>query len=81
MRIDGRLSASNALSPYFSYDPCPAKGQPVERCFRDINACIAHFLTGEQSLIDTGKVLAVKGAALALCARQAMLGLAYPSTS
>jgi len=75
MRIDGRLSASNAFDvavaiAQTAYTSATThalrKGNPIERCFRDINAGNAHFLTGEQSLIDAGKVLAaVKGAALA----------------
>jgi alkylation response protein AidB-like acyl-CoA dehydrogenase len=74
MRIDGRLSASNALDVAVSiaqtaYTAATThalrKGNPIERCFRDINAGNAHFLTAEQSLIDAGKVLAgVEGAVL-----------------
>lgn len=74
MRIDGRLSASNALDvaaqiaqTAFTAATTHAvrKGNAIERCFRDINAGNAHFLTAEQSLIDAGKVLAgVEGAAL-----------------
>jgi alkylation response protein AidB-like acyl-CoA dehydrogenase len=74
MRIDGRLSASNALDVAVSiaqtaYTAATThalrKGNPIERCFRDINAGNAHYLTAEQSLIDAGKVLAgVEGAVL-----------------
>lgn len=76
MRIDGRLSASNALDvavgiAQTAYTAATThalrKGNPIERCFRDINAGNAHYLTAEQSLIDAGKVLAgVDGAVLVL---------------
>ena len=74
MRIDGRLSASNALDvavtiAQTAYTAATThalrKGNPIERCFRDINAGNAHYLTAEQSLIDAGKVLAgVEGTVL-----------------
>src|SRR3546814_8787419 len=40
-------------------------GHPLQRAYRDICAGNAHFLTAEQSLIDSGRVIAgVEGAAL-----------------
>lgn len=74
MRIDGRLSASNALDvavriAQTAYTAATThalrQGNPIERCFRDINAGNAHYLTAEQSWIDAGKVLAgIEGAVL-----------------
>lgn len=74
MRIDGRLSASNALDvavaiAQTAYTAATThalrKGNAIERCFRDLNAGNAHYLTAEQSLTDAGKVLAgVEGALL-----------------
>ena len=74
MRLDGRLSSSHALAVAVriaraAFSLCTTaglrNGSPIQRCFRDINAGNAHFLTAEQSVIDVDKVLAgAEGAAL-----------------
>ena len=71
---DGRLSTSHAYvvavriaqAAYSSSTTHGLRnGTVIQRCFRDINAGNAHFLTAEQSLIDAGKVLAgIEGAAV-----------------
>jgi len=67
MQVDGRLSTSHALivavriaQAAFSASITQGlrNGSAIQRCFRDINAGNAHFLTAEQSVIDAGKVLA-----------------------
>jgi len=73
-RLDGRLSTSHALTvavriAQAAFSSCTTaalrNGSALQRCFRDINAGNAHFLTAEQSVIDAGKVLAgVDGAAI-----------------
>jgi alkylation response protein AidB-like acyl-CoA dehydrogenase len=75
MKLDGRLSASHALAVALRVAQAAftsstthglRNGHPIQRCFRDITAGNAHFLTAEQSLIDAGKVIAgVEGAAIA----------------
>jgi alkylation response protein AidB-like acyl-CoA dehydrogenase len=72
MQLDGRLSASHALTvavriAQAAYSGSTThglrNGSVIQRYFRDINAGNAHFLTAEQSVIDAGKVLAgVEGA-------------------
>lgn len=66
LRVDGRLCASNALAvankvAQMAYTSCTThalrSGNAIQRCFRDIQAGNAHFLTGELSWIDAGKVL------------------------
>ncbi len=74
MKLDGRLCASHAYImavriAQAAFAACTThalrNGNVIQRCFRDINAGNAHFLTGEVSLIDAGKVLAgVEGAAV-----------------
>lgn len=74
MQLDGRLATSHAYvvavriaqAAYSSSTTHGLRnGTVIQRCFRDINAGNAHFLTAEQSLIDAGKVLAgIEGAAV-----------------
>ena len=74
LRLDGRLSTSHALAVAMriaqaAFASCTTaairNGSPIQRCFRDIHAGNAHFLTAEQSVIDAGKVLAgIDGAVL-----------------
>ncbi len=74
MKLDGRLSASHALATAariaqtaFASTTTSAlrNGNALQRCFRDIHAGNAHFLTSEQSFIDAGKVLGgVEGASV-----------------
>jgi alkylation response protein AidB-like acyl-CoA dehydrogenase len=74
LKLDGRLSTSHALAvatrvAQAAFSSCTTaalrNGSAIQRCFRDINAGNAHFLTAEQSVIDAGKVLAgVEGAVL-----------------
>ena len=74
MKLDGRLSASHALSTAariahtaFAAATTTAlrNGHALQRCFRDLQAGNAHFLTSEQSFIDVGKVLGgVEGASV-----------------
>ena len=74
MRLDGRLSTSHtyvvamrvAQTAFASATTTAIRnGNIIQRVFRDIHAGNAHFLTAEQSLIDSGKVIAgVDGAAL-----------------
>jgi hypothetical protein len=41
-------------------------GGPLQRSYRDMQAAVAHFMTGEQSMLEIGGVLARSpGAALA----------------
>jgi alkylation response protein AidB-like acyl-CoA dehydrogenase len=67
LKIDGRLCASNALAvgnkvAQMAYTSATTyslrSGNALQRCFRDLQAGNAHFLTGELSWIDAGKVLA-----------------------
>ena len=67
LKIDGRLCASHALAvgnkvAQMAYTSCTThalrSGNAIQRSFRDLQAGNAHFLTGEQSWIDAGKVLA-----------------------
>jgi alkylation response protein AidB-like acyl-CoA dehydrogenase len=74
LRIDGRLAACNAFAAgmrvvqaaYSSATTTALRnGSAIQRCFRDMNAGNAHFLTGEATLIELGKVLGgVEGAQL-----------------
>lgn len=74
MRLDGRLSTSHTFLAAMriaqaAFASCTTHairdGHPVQRVFRDIHAGNAHFLTGAQSLIDAGKVIAgAEGATL-----------------
>ena len=67
LKIDGRLCASNALAignkvAQMAYTSATTyalrSGNALQRCFRDLQAGNAHFLTGELSWIDAGKALA-----------------------
>jgi alkylation response protein AidB-like acyl-CoA dehydrogenase len=67
LKIDGRLCASNALAvgnrvaqmAHMSATTYALRsGNALQRCFRDLQAGNAHFLTGELSWIDAGKALA-----------------------
>ena len=74
LRLDGRLCASHATrvaaaaaQAAFSSATTTAlrEGSQLQRCYRDLQAGAAHFMTGEQSTIDLGAVLAgAPGAAL-----------------
>lgn len=66
MRIDGRLCSSHAVATgakiaqnAFSYCTTSAlrNGNAIQRCFRDLQAGNAHFMTGEGSFIEAGRVL------------------------
>ncbi len=66
LRIDGRLCACNAFTAGMrvvqaAYSSTTTYGlrdaNVIQRCFRDMQAGNAHFLTGEAALIDAGKVL------------------------
>lgn len=66
LKIDGRLCASNALAvgnkvaqtAHTSATTHALRSGALQRCFRDLQAGSAHFLTGELSWIDAGKALA-----------------------
>ena len=67
LRLDGRLCAIHALATglkvaelanYRATTAALRNGSPIQRCFRDLTAGNAHFLTGEGALIEAGKVLA-----------------------
>lgn len=67
LRVNGRLAASNAISigAQVSQTALAASttsglrnGSRLQRCYRDLQAANAHFLTGEQSFIDAGRFLA-----------------------
>lgn len=74
LRLDGRLCANHALAAAVrvaqaAYSSSTThglrNGSAIQRVFRDINAGNAHFLTGEASVLDAGKVIAgTEGAAL-----------------
>lgn len=74
MQLDGRLAASHACAVALriaqtafaaSTTAGLRNGNAIQRGFRDITAGNAHFLTGEQSWIDAGRVLAgAEGAAI-----------------
>jgi alkylation response protein AidB-like acyl-CoA dehydrogenase len=74
LRLDGRLCASHVTrvateAAQTAFSACTTtalrNGSMLQRCFRDMQAAVAHFMTGEQSLIDAGAVLAgAKGAAV-----------------
>ena len=74
LRLDGRLCASHATrvaaqaaQTAFSSATTTAlrQGSRLQRCYRDLQAGAAHFMTGEQSNIELGAVLAgASGAAL-----------------
>lgn len=66
MRLDGRLCANHALAvavrvaqaAYASATTGALRnGSAIQRCFRDIQAGNAHFLTGEGSVLDAGKAI------------------------
>jgi alkylation response protein AidB-like acyl-CoA dehydrogenase len=67
MRVDGRLCASNAIASAAQVGQAAfassattglRDGSRLQRCYRDLQAANAHFLTGEQSFIDVGRYLA-----------------------
>jgi alkylation response protein AidB-like acyl-CoA dehydrogenase len=67
LRLDGRLCASHAFTAgtrivQAAFASCTTtavrNGSVLQRCLRDMLAGAAHFLTGEQSLIDAGRVIA-----------------------
>ncbi len=66
LNLDSRLCASNMLSvgtrvaqTAFTSSATTGlrNGSILQRCFRDMQAGNAHFLTGEQSFIDSGRAL------------------------
>ncbi|MDE8653172.1 acyl-CoA dehydrogenase family protein [Novosphingobium album (ex Liu et al. 2023)] len=66
MRVDGRLCASNVISSAAKIGQAAfassattglRDGGRLQRCYRDLQAANAHFLTGEQSFIDAGRYL------------------------
>lgn len=67
LSLDSRLCASNMLATgtriaqvAFTSSATTGlrNGSMLQRCFRDMQAGNAHFLTGEQSFIDSGRLLA-----------------------
>ncbi len=67
LKLDGRLSASNAVAVAaqigqlaFSASATTGlrNGSRIQRCFRDLQAGNAHFMTGEEAFINAGKYLA-----------------------
>lgn len=67
LKIDGRLCASHATrvaaeSGHAAFRSATTtalrNGGTLQRCYRDLQAAAAHFLTGEASLIEAGAVLA-----------------------
>ena len=75
-KLDGRLCASNIIQAgaqigqlAFASSATTGlrNGNRIQRCYRDLQAGNAHFLTGEQSFIDAGRYLAgIAGAAQGL---------------
>ena len=73
LRVDGRLCASNMISVGARIGQTALgsattaalrNGSKLQRCYRDLQAANAHFLTGEQSYIDAGRYLiGIAGAA------------------
>jgi alkylation response protein AidB-like acyl-CoA dehydrogenase len=66
LKIDGRLCASHALRAgtgvaQTAFTACSTtvlrNGDRLQRAYRDMQAGNAHFMTGEQSLLDIGGVL------------------------
>jgi hypothetical protein len=72
--VDGRLCASQATlaaarASQTAFTACTTaplrNGSVLQRCYRDLQGAASHFLTGDQSMIDTGAVLAAApGAAI-----------------
>ncbi|HEX4376307.1 MAG TPA: acyl-CoA dehydrogenase family protein [Steroidobacteraceae bacterium] len=69
LNLDSRLCASNMLAvgtrvaqTAFTSSATTGlrNGSALQRCFRDMQAGNAHFLTGEQSFIDSGRALAAR---------------------
>jgi alkylation response protein AidB-like acyl-CoA dehydrogenase len=67
LKLDGRLCASHAtrvaaLASQTAFGSATTaalrNGSRLQRCYRDLQAAVCHFLTGEGSLIDAGAVLA-----------------------
>jgi alkylation response protein AidB-like acyl-CoA dehydrogenase len=75
LKLDGRLCASQALKvaahvAQAAYAACTTAalrdGSVLQRCFRDLQAANAHVMTGEQSWIEAGRVLAGVPGAVAI---------------
>jgi alkylation response protein AidB-like acyl-CoA dehydrogenase len=74
LKLDGRLCASQATFvaariTQTAFAACTTNalrnGSVLQRCYRDMQAAVCHFMTGEQSMLDIGAVLAgAPGAAL-----------------
>jgi alkylation response protein AidB-like acyl-CoA dehydrogenase len=74
LKLDGRLCASHATfaatrAAQTAFASCTTTalrdGSRLQRCYRDMQAAVCHFMTGEQSMIELGSVLAgAPGAAL-----------------
>lgn len=67
LKLDGRLCASNAITAAAEAGQAAftasattglRNGSRIQRCYRDIQAANAHFLTGELSYIQSGRFLA-----------------------
>jgi alkylation response protein AidB-like acyl-CoA dehydrogenase len=67
LKLDGRLCASQATfaaarATQTAFASCTTaalrNGSRLQRCYRDSQAAVCHFLTGEQSILDLGSVLA-----------------------
>jgi alkylation response protein AidB-like acyl-CoA dehydrogenase len=67
LRLDGRLCASHATFvasrvTQTAFGACTTtalrNGSILQRCFRDMQAAVCHFMTGEQSILELGAVLA-----------------------
>jgi alkylation response protein AidB-like acyl-CoA dehydrogenase len=67
MRLEGQLCTSHAFTVASrvadtAFASCTTRGvrngNAIQRCYRDIHAGSAHVLNSQQSLIDSGKVLA-----------------------
>ena len=72
VRMDGRLCATHAVAAAMQVVQAAFSattthglrdGHAIQRCFRDIQAGNAHFLTGEGALIEAGKALGGVGGA------------------
>jgi indole-3-acetate monooxygenase len=67
LKLDGRLCASHATfaatrATQTAFASCTTtalrNGSRLQRCYRDMQAAVCHFMTGEQSIIELGSVLA-----------------------
>jgi indole-3-acetate monooxygenase len=66
LKLDARLCTSNAIATGAAVSQAAftssattglRNGNRLQRCYRDLQAANAHFLTGEQSFIDSGRWL------------------------